>query len=580
MAGVIATIPKFQFSSNGVPMVGGTLETYIAGSTTPATTWQDSALTIANTNPISLDARGECVLWLDPAVVYKFVLKNAQGVIQWTQDNISNPAALRLDLAASSGASLVGGGDQVVASITALRALLKTSASKNAFVTGYYAAGDGGGGAYYYDATDFTTVDNGGTVIVATDEGRWKLAKTASLTVKHFGAKGDGVTDDTTALTNARNHIAGVGNAPRLVFPSGTYKYATSPNWAIQDAEIVAEGEVRLICTGTGHAVVFDAGGLASNLVYNVTFGRFIVAAATGGLDAVYVRSVHHSTIDIKVEGCGTGRAGLRVEFAVCTRFPRLTVSTNEGAPPAGSSVPYYGAVLTSRLAGESCSYCVFDTPVLEGLTTGIFADVALGNLFNGGTSEGHSQYGIFLTPNASNNKLIGVDFEANGSPDIYCQGYSNSFVECDTATRVTFDTNSSTNTLQGGNHNSIAIVASAPRNMILNVRYNKLNNAATLVDDGAETRLSNNLNVGAGTMHDAVPAAIVVAVGASPFTYTNTRGTDVIALVEGGTVTGLTFTFAGVTRNLPYPGPILLPSEASMVITHTTAPNLTVFKK
>jgi hypothetical protein len=112
MAGVIATIPKFQFSANGVPMVGGTLETYIAGSTTPATTWQDSALTIANTNPISLDARGECVLWLDPAVVYKFVLKNAQGVIQWTQDNISNPAALanslRADLAASSGASLVG----------------------------------------------------------------------------------------------------------------------------------------------------------------------------------------------------------------------------------------------------------------------------------------------------------------------------------------------------------------------------------------------------------------------------------------------------------------------------------------
>lgn len=112
MAGVIATIPKFQFSANGVPMVGGTLETYIAGSTTPATTWQDSALTIANSNPISLDARGECVLWLDPAVVYKFVLKNAQGVIQWTQDNISNPAALanslRADLAAPFGAERVG----------------------------------------------------------------------------------------------------------------------------------------------------------------------------------------------------------------------------------------------------------------------------------------------------------------------------------------------------------------------------------------------------------------------------------------------------------------------------------------
>jgi len=106
--GVIATIPKFQFSANGVPMVGGSLTAYIAGTTTPATTWQDSALSIANTNPVTLDARGECVLWLDPSVVYKFILKNALGVIQWTQDNVSSPAALRLDLSGPNGASLIG----------------------------------------------------------------------------------------------------------------------------------------------------------------------------------------------------------------------------------------------------------------------------------------------------------------------------------------------------------------------------------------------------------------------------------------------------------------------------------------
>lgn len=90
MSGVIATIPKYQFSSAaGAPLVDGTLETYIAGGSTPTPTYQDEALSIANPTTITLDSRGECVLWLDPTIVYKFVLKNALGVTQWTLDDIS-----------------------------------------------------------------------------------------------------------------------------------------------------------------------------------------------------------------------------------------------------------------------------------------------------------------------------------------------------------------------------------------------------------------------------------------------------------------------------------------------------------
>jgi hypothetical protein len=113
MTGVIASLPKFQFSNAlGLPMSGGTLTSYLAGTTTPATTYQDQALATANTNPISLDSRGECMLWLDSTKTYKFVLKNAAGVIQWTADNIINAQALvdqlRTDLAAPAGSSLVG----------------------------------------------------------------------------------------------------------------------------------------------------------------------------------------------------------------------------------------------------------------------------------------------------------------------------------------------------------------------------------------------------------------------------------------------------------------------------------------
>lgn len=136
-------------------------------------------------------------------------------------------------LAAPSGAGMVGGGDQIVSSIAGLRGLLKTSPSKNAFVTGYYAAGDGGGGAYWYDSSDTTSTDNGGTVIVATDGGRWKLDITGLINIRQFGAKGDGTADDAPAINSCiawaftRNQIDGgailniLGDA--VYCPAGRY---------------------------------------------------------------------------------------------------------------------------------------------------------------------------------------------------------------------------------------------------------------------------------------------------------------------------------------------------------------------
>ena len=94
-------------------------------------------------------------------------------------------------------------------------------------VRSYYSATgvpDGGGGLYLYDATDNTSTDNGGTVIVASDGSRWKLQFTGFVSLKQFGAHGDGVTDDTTFVQNAIN--AGVA----LVIPAGATVYcATSP---------------------------------------------------------------------------------------------------------------------------------------------------------------------------------------------------------------------------------------------------------------------------------------------------------------------------------------------------------------
>lgn len=99
--------------------------------------------------------------------------------------------------------SAINKGMLIVHSISAVRSLDKTGPVKTAFATGYYLKGDGAGGVFYLDEADNTSADNGGTILVAVDGGRWKLVHNGSVTLKQFGAIGDGLTDDTNAIQSA-----------------------------------------------------------------------------------------------------------------------------------------------------------------------------------------------------------------------------------------------------------------------------------------------------------------------------------------------------------------------------------------
>lgn len=86
-------LPNLQFSDdNGVPLNGGKLYTYVAGTSTPQSTYQDSALTILNANPVVLDSAGRCVVYIPVSTGYKLVLKTSADVDVWTQDNVALPA--------------------------------------------------------------------------------------------------------------------------------------------------------------------------------------------------------------------------------------------------------------------------------------------------------------------------------------------------------------------------------------------------------------------------------------------------------------------------------------------------------
>lgn len=191
------------FDANGNPLVGGKLYTYSAGTTSPLATYTDSTGTSANTNPIILDSRGEANVWLGVGS-YKMVLKDSVDALIWTVDNIlgapSSNAAL-VALAASDGSSLVG------------------------FI-------------------------QSGTGAVATTV-QAKLREWVS--VKDFGAKGDGTTDDTAAIQAAVTSLTSSGGT--LLFPAGNYKTTAPINWLPRVNLLGVGGHVgsRIVGTHSGN---------------------------------------------------------------------------------------------------------------------------------------------------------------------------------------------------------------------------------------------------------------------------------------------------------------------------------------
>lgn len=103
------------FTDDGVPLAGGKLYSYAAGSTSLQTVYTSSSGVTAWSNPIILNSAGRVSgggeIWLTNNLAYKFILNDSTDVTIASYDNVSgigddtNVLAL---LAASSGASLVG----------------------------------------------------------------------------------------------------------------------------------------------------------------------------------------------------------------------------------------------------------------------------------------------------------------------------------------------------------------------------------------------------------------------------------------------------------------------------------------
>lgn len=117
--GTVAPAPKHQwFDNNGDACSSCLLFSYTAGTSTKESTFSDSALSSANSNPATLNAAGRLTggLFLNPGTSYKFILAPANDTDPpasplWTIDNVQSvPAAnVDVDVSATAGEALSAG---------------------------------------------------------------------------------------------------------------------------------------------------------------------------------------------------------------------------------------------------------------------------------------------------------------------------------------------------------------------------------------------------------------------------------------------------------------------------------------
>ncbi len=101
---------------DGLPLVGGCLYTYDAGTSTPRATYTDATGGTPNANPIVLDSAGRASIWLQGYYYMELWTEDkdaegSQAVLVWSQDNVSGEDVVRSDLssvATGKGAALVG----------------------------------------------------------------------------------------------------------------------------------------------------------------------------------------------------------------------------------------------------------------------------------------------------------------------------------------------------------------------------------------------------------------------------------------------------------------------------------------
>jgi hypothetical protein len=423
------------FDNNGQPLSGGKIYTYAAGTTTPQATYTSALGITPHSNPIILDSAGRVPggeIWLTDGLVYKFKIDTATDVLIGTYDNITgvnsnfvnytvqeevqtatagqtvfNLATINYTPATNSLSVYIDGVNQYVGD-----SYLETDSDTVTFTSGLHVGAE----------VKFTTAVQVATgTMDAEDVGynppftggaptnvEIKLAQYVS--VKDFGAVGDGVTNDRVAINNA------LAAGKRVYFPAGTYLVSGG---SIE----LPDGVDGISMTGDGVSTKLTGGNSNGVILIQSHEGVYIADMWVESTLAAFgcISSFHQEISDVVIERCKFTTNG-----AILTNGIKMVMDNS-----------------TIGLDGMVIRDCVFDAPGRMGVeiqnnnsgdTVPRYRNVVIenskflrtGEAVGGGTAAG---MGVSLTGEGENCEVIGNYFDQCTGPSIEIIGASRSVI-------------------------------------------------------------------------------------------------------------------------------------------------------
>ena len=362
-----------------------------------------------------------------------------------------------------------------------------------------------------------------------------------SKSILEFGAVHDwnGVsgTDNTAAFSRARDWAANAKTPVELTFPSGRYLISSSPDWGISKLKLTSIGTVEFKCNGAGP--VIDLNGNASEWIYDVVIGNFVLTGSSETTHVFLARKIAHCNIG-RLQVREGRQNGFNIELAVACVFNTPSCSVNEQPM---RSIPETGFRLAAFKGLLSTANTLIN-PIMEGTEIGIDCSGADFNTFIGGTTEACARYGVVIGPVSNGNQVINLACEANGEADILDRGdgsiiqggYSSKLIKCESAKQPT---------IRNVHAQTIIIDEKTSGATVEDVKISSFSKGGEFFNLGSELSMRSVYDVslaryvvGRAIGRNPTSDFVQIRVSSSPFTYLNpSQSFQMQALIKGGAV-------------------------------------------